>query len=45
MTGFIFALIAVAGLRSFAFRGTNPEEFKADIGLVIILTIAFNVMF
>lgn len=45
MTGFIIALIVVGGMRSFAFRGTNPEAFKGDIGLLVILTIAFNVMF
>jgi hypothetical protein len=45
MIGFIIALFVVGGMRSFAFRGTNPEAFQGDIGLVVILTIAFNVMF
>ncbi|QDV11489.1 hypothetical protein CA51_13530 [Rosistilla oblonga] len=45
MTEFIIALIVVGGMRSFAFRGTTPEAFKGDIGLLVILTIAFNVMF
>jgi len=45
MIGFILAIVLVGGLRSFAFRGTNPEAFKGDIGVVVVLTIVFNMMF
>jgi len=45
MIGFIFAIIIVGGGRTFAFRGTNPEAFKGDIGAVVLLTILFNMMF
>ena len=44
MVGFILAIIVVAGVRSFAFRGTNNEAFKGDIGAVVFLTIVFNLM-
>ncbi len=44
MIGFILAIVVVTGVRSFAFRGTNPEAFKGDIGAVVFLTIVFNMM-
>lgn len=45
MGGFIFAVIVVLAVRSFAFQGTDSEAFAGDIGAVVVLTIVFNVMF
>ncbi len=42
MGGFIFAIIVVAGVRSFAFRGTNSDRLAGDIGAVVFLTIVFK---
>jgi len=45
MGGFIFAIIVVAAVRSFAFRGTNSDAFAGDIAAVVFFTIVFNSMF
>jgi hypothetical protein len=45
MDGFIFAIIVVASVRSFAFCSPNSYAFAGDIGVVVFWMIFLNPMF